>query len=63
MADFHDIASQSEKCGKHRYSINLIIGFNEAIKDSGLTYLGIWGHQYTWERGRGTANFVEEWLT
>lgn len=33
-------------------------GFNDALTSTGLTYMELVGHQYTWEKGRGT----EEWM-
>ena len=36
--------------------------FRDAIKDSGLVNLGLVGYQFTWERSRGSVNWVEEKL-
>ncbi|XP_019163544.1 PREDICTED: uncharacterized protein LOC109159890 [Ipomoea nil] len=36
--------------------------FNQALDDCGLFDLGMRGRRFTWEKGRGTANWVEERL-
>lgn len=62
IRDFNDIASQAEKRGCHSYPENLINGFNAALEYCGLTDLGMAGYPFTWERGRGSGNWVEERL-
>lgn len=55
------------------YPTWLVEGFNEALSDTGLIDMELMGHQYAWERGRGTPEWqevrldraltTEEWLT
>lgn len=62
MGDFNDILHQEEKRGTHLHPESLIRGFRRAVESSGLSDFPFQGYQYTWERGRGTANWVEEKL-
>ncbi|XP_031116517.1 uncharacterized protein LOC116020174 [Ipomoea triloba] len=62
VGDFNDIASPEEKRGIHPHPTSLIDGFNSALEDYGLFYLGMRGRRFTWERGKGTENWVEERL-
>lgn len=41
---------------------NLIRGFTEALQDCDLFDLGMVGHAFTWEKGRGSDHWVEERL-
>lgn len=60
--DFNDLASPAEKRGRHSHPATLIEGFTRAIEDCGLVDLGMTGRPFTWERGRGTDDWVEERL-
>ncbi|XP_031108638.1 uncharacterized protein LOC116013122 [Ipomoea triloba] len=62
VGDFNDIATPSEKRGLHPHPTNLIDGFNLMLDDCGLFDLGMRGRRFTWERGRGSENWVEERL-
>ncbi|XP_019190306.1 PREDICTED: uncharacterized protein LOC109184723 [Ipomoea nil] len=62
MGDFNDIRSSSEKKGTHPHPQWLIRGFNEAIESSGLRDLDFDGCQFTWEKSRGTPNWIQEKL-
>lgn len=59
IGDLNNVVSQEDKKGGDPYPHGLIEGFNEALADAGLTDLEIVGHQYTWERGRGKAEWME----
>lgn len=48
----NNICSQSDKKGGARYPHWLLDGFNEVLDKSGLQDMDLYGHQYTWERGR-----------
>lgn len=45
-----------------RHPHNLMQGFREAVDDSGLRDLGMIGYRFTWERSRGSPQWVEERL-
>ncbi|XP_019179933.1 PREDICTED: uncharacterized protein LOC109175136 [Ipomoea nil] len=60
--DFNDIAGLSEKRGIHSHPESLIEGFNDALGDCRLNDLGMVGGRFAWERGHGTAEWVEERL-
>lgn len=62
MGDFNDIRCPSEKIGRHPQPRWLMEGFNNAIESSGLSDMVIRGHRFTWDRGRGTPNWVQECL-
>ncbi|XP_031094434.1 uncharacterized protein LOC115998904 [Ipomoea triloba] len=62
IGDFNDIASHSEKRGHISHPDNLIRGFNDTLQDCALFDLGMQGHKFTWERGRGSEHWVEEQL-
>ena len=62
LGDFNDLLSQSKKHGRIPHPLYLVNGFRPAINHCGLVDLGMKGHQFTWEKGRGSINFVEERL-
>lgn len=59
IGDCNNITSQSEKKGGALYPQWLIDGFNEVLIETGLNDLELYGHQYTWEKGRGTTSWLE----
>ncbi|XP_074342552.1 uncharacterized protein LOC141680149 [Apium graveolens] len=58
MGDWNNIVAQTDKKGGASYPQWLLDGFNEVLAETGLNDLELYGHQYTWEKGRGT----EAWL-
>ncbi|XP_019164257.1 PREDICTED: uncharacterized protein LOC109160418 [Ipomoea nil] len=62
IGDFNDIACHSEKQGTHPHPAALIEGFNDVLGDCQLMDLGMRGGRFTWEKGRGTEEWVEERL-
>ena len=48
--------------GRRAHPPYLINGFRLAVEFCGFRDLGMKGHQFTWEKGRGTPNFTEEKL-
>lgn len=59
MGDFNDILHPNEKRGGNPQPRHLIEGFKEAVESSGLSEFRFQGYQYTWERSRGTPNWIE----
>lgn len=53
------ILAQSDKIGENSYPSWLVEGFNEVVIDCGLVDMNLIGHQYTWERSRGTSEWIE----
>ncbi|KAK1398276.1 hypothetical protein POM88_008139 [Heracleum sosnowskyi] len=45
--------------GGSQYPNALIEGFNETLLDAGLTDMALVGHQFTWEKGRDTEDWME----
>ena len=62
IGDFNDLLAANEKRGKHKHPNWKLQGFKQAVSDSGLLDIGMEGYQFTWERSRGTDNWVEERL-
>lgn len=62
IGDFNDLMSANEKRGGRNHPRTLMQGFSDAILDSGLLDLGFEGEQFTWEKSRGTINWVQERL-
>ncbi|XP_031116528.1 uncharacterized protein LOC116020187 [Ipomoea triloba] len=59
MGDFNDIMHLNEKRGGNPQPVRLIRGFCEAVEESGLKDFAFEGYQYTWERCKGSPNWVE----
>ncbi|XP_019177735.1 PREDICTED: uncharacterized protein LOC109172940 [Ipomoea nil] len=62
MGDLNDILDAREKLGRVPHPQWLIRGFREAVRASGLYDFPFEGYQFTWDRGRGTSNWVREKL-
>ncbi|KAL8124336.1 hypothetical protein AgCh_012113 [Apium graveolens] len=58
LGDMNNIVSQLDKGGA-AYPQSLIDGFNAVLEDTGLQDMDLHGHQFTWERGRNTENWLE----
>ncbi|KAK1357910.1 Endo/exonuclease/phosphatase domain-containing protein [Heracleum sosnowskyi] len=59
MGDFNNVTSQADKKGGETYPNHLIEGFNSCLQDVELQDMDIIGHQFTWERGRNTSQWIE----
>lgn len=62
IGDFNDLMFQAEKRGPHKHPPSLLQGFVEALDNCELYDMGMLGYPFTWERGRGTEDWVEERL-
>ncbi|KAK6150786.1 hypothetical protein DH2020_015718 [Rehmannia glutinosa] len=62
LGDFNDLLSILEKRGNIEHPAWLISSFRNAVDDCKLIDLGMEGYQFTWERGRGSLNWIEERL-
>ncbi|XP_057809148.1 uncharacterized protein LOC131023623 [Salvia miltiorrhiza] len=62
MGDFNDLLDPGDKQGRVDHPNWLFTGFRSAILDCGLSDIPLRGYQFTWSRGLGTTNFVEERL-
>ncbi|XP_074377634.1 uncharacterized protein LOC141719152 [Apium graveolens] len=58
--DFNDMLYVSDKKGPHPHPRSLLDGFKLAIEDCGLTELDLTGGDFTWEKSKGTENWVWE---
>lgn len=59
VGDMNNIVAHSDKKGGASYPQWLVDGFNDILQDTMLIDMELVGHQYTWERGRGTAEWME----
>ncbi|XP_031131888.1 uncharacterized protein LOC116033272 [Ipomoea triloba] len=62
LGDFNDLLFQHEKRGGKTHLDGLLRGFGETLDDCGLIQLPMQGHQFTWGRGKGTQEWMEERL-
>lgn len=54
--------STDEKRGGRPHPFNLLQGFVEVVNNCGFIDLGFVGEKYTWEKSRGTKNWIQERL-
>lgn len=59
IGDMNNISSQADKKGGASYPQWLLDGFNDTLEETGLSELEIFGHPFTWERGRNTDSWLE----
>ncbi|KAL8116353.1 hypothetical protein AgCh_022742 [Apium graveolens] len=59
IGDMNNITSQMDKNGGALYPNYLIEGFNTVLAEVGLIDMELVGHQFTWEKGRGTNEWME----
>ncbi|XP_074337125.1 uncharacterized protein LOC141674298 [Apium graveolens] len=62
IGDFNDMVAANEKRGGHVHPRSLMQGFSETIFECGLMDLGFEGEEFTWEKFRGTEDWVQERL-
>uniref|UniRef100_A0A803PJ02 CCHC-type domain-containing protein n=1 Tax=Cannabis sativa TaxID=3483 RepID=A0A803PJ02_CANSA len=59
VGDLNNVTSQQDKRGGNPYLNWLIEGFWGVLDECGLHDLDLSGYPYTWERGRGTDEWIE----
>ncbi|XP_019176335.1 PREDICTED: uncharacterized protein LOC109171734 [Ipomoea nil] len=62
IGDFNDLLYQYEKRGGNPHPKALLRGFGDTIDECGLAQLPMQGYPFTWERGEGTVDWIEEKL-
>ncbi|XP_019183645.1 PREDICTED: uncharacterized protein LOC109178466 [Ipomoea nil] len=62
IGDFNNLLYQHEKKGGNPYPNSLLRGFGDAVDDCGLMQMPMRGHQFTWQKGKGTPNWIEKRL-
>ena len=62
MGDFNEILSIGDKKGRVEHPPWLLRGFRSTLSDCSLCDLQLEGYPYTWARGRGTNEAIEERL-
>ncbi|XP_074351201.1 uncharacterized protein LOC141690330 [Apium graveolens] len=59
IEDLNNVVAQEDKTGGAPYPGWLIEGFNEVLVETELIDMDLVGHQFTWEKGRGTDSWTE----
>uniref|UniRef100_A0A803PKP9 CCHC-type domain-containing protein n=1 Tax=Cannabis sativa TaxID=3483 RepID=A0A803PKP9_CANSA len=59
IGDTNNIVRHEEKRGGKPYPQRLLTGFNEALQQCNLHDVELQGHPFTWEKGRGSNNWIE----
>lgn len=62
IGDFNDLLFQSDKAGVHKHPQYLLDDFRKTVEDCGLRDIDLRGGNFTWEKGKGSANRVRERL-
>lgn len=62
MGDINDLLYNADKKGNHLHPRALMEGFRSALEDSMLSEIDLSGSLFTWEKGRGTNDCVQERL-
>ncbi|XP_019179272.1 PREDICTED: uncharacterized protein LOC109174493 [Ipomoea nil] len=62
LGDFNDLLFQYEKRGGNPHPDALLRGFGETIEECGLAQMPMTGYPFTWQKGKGTPNWIEERL-
>ncbi|XP_019149860.1 PREDICTED: uncharacterized protein LOC109146662 [Ipomoea nil] len=62
IRDFNDLLYQYEKKGRNPHLDSLLRGFGEVVDGCGLVQMAMRGHPFTWEKSKGTYNWIEERL-
>ncbi|XP_074378170.1 uncharacterized protein LOC141719694 [Apium graveolens] len=59
IGDFNDLIFLGEKIGERMHPYNLLTRFAETVATCNLVDLGFVGEPYTWEKSRGTENWIQ----
>lgn len=62
FGDFNDMLLSTDKKGVHPHPQYLLNGFRSAIEDCSLLELDLVGGKFTWEKSKGTPEWVRERL-
>lgn len=62
FGDFNDLLYASDKMGTNSHPQALMDGFCASIDDCNLTKIDLEGGNFTWEKIKGTSNWVRERL-
>lgn len=62
FGDFNDLLYKEDKAGKHPHPQSLMNGFRNAIEDCNLAEIDLVEGQYTWEKSKGSPEWVRERL-
>lgn len=60
FGDFNDLLYASDKHGTNPHPQHLVEGFRMAIEDCGLTEIDLLRGEFTWEKSKGSTNWVRE---
>lgn len=62
FGDFTDLLYSTDKKGRHPHPQRLLNGFKQAIEDCSLAEIDLKGGKFTWEKSKGTADWIRERL-
>ncbi|KAL8156575.1 hypothetical protein AgCh_001610 [Apium graveolens] len=62
LGDFNDMLYATDKKGIHKNPQSLLDGFRKAIEECMLVEIDLTGGKYTWEKSRGSKDWVRERL-
>lgn len=62
FGDLNDLLYSSDRKGKHPHPQNLLNGFRNVIEDCALSEIELQGGGFTWEKSKGTTDWVRERL-
>lgn len=62
FGDFNDLLYSTDKIGKHPHPNSLLSGFKNAVEDCSLAEVDLKGGCFTWEKSKGTTEWVRERL-
>lgn len=60
VGDFNDMVSEADKKGNNKHPYYLLDGFKKTIEECELIELELTGGKYTWEKSRGTKDWIRE---
>lgn len=62
IGDFNNLLCISDKKGKHPHPLSLLNGFKQTIEECLLLEVELTGGSFTWEKSKGTQDWVRERL-
>lgn len=62
LGDLNDMVNETDKKGLHKHPQSLLEGFRKTIEECALIELDLIEGNYTWEKNRGSKDWVRERL-
>lgn len=58
VGDFNDMLKEEDRLGNHKHHQALLDGFKQTVEKCDLIEMDLTGGKYTWEKGRGTTDWI-----